>query len=131
MNEIPKPREIFESYSHIENVIQEHKLEPYLDRIKWHMFDTMEDVTDAAQQIIQTFNNLTSGNIPAILDAKVQAQRDYLNISSKLYVFAREQGRAELGLTNDDVTKIFASVEIGGAKYCTREKPQNTHMLFD
>ena len=125
MNEIPTVREMYESYEHIEKVIQECRLEEYVDQIKWHTFSSMNEVSEAAQQIIQTYSKLTSSTIPDIIEAKVQSQRDYLKIGSKLYIFAREQARSELSLSNEDVVKTFARVEIGGAKYCTKENPFN------
>lgn len=115
---------IFENYPYMEQVIIDHKLENLLDRIKWHTFESDADIVRNFQSILDTFSKLTSANIPLVLEGKKQAVTNYQVMSSKLHVFSREQGRHELNLSNDDVAKIFSRVEIGGAKYCTKEKPQ-------
>lgn len=116
--------ELFKNYPYMEKVIIEHKLENYLDRIKWHTFESPEAVRDGFRDILDTYSKLTSESIPLIHEGKEQALNDYRNLSSSLHVFSREQGRHELGLSNDDVARIFSRVEIGGAKYCTKDKPQ-------
>lgn len=116
--------QLFENYPYLEKVIIDHKLENDLNRIKWHTFESPEAVRDGFRDILDTHSKLTSEIIPLVIEGKEQALSDYRNLSSSLHVFSREQGRHELGLSNDDVARIFARVEIGGAKYCTKDKPQ-------
>lgn len=116
--------QLFENYPYMEQVIIDHKLENLLDRIKWHTFEDADMVRDGFRNVLDTFSKLTSANIPYIMEGKEQALNDYRNLSSSLHVFSREQGRHELGLSNEDVARIFSRVEIGGAKYCSKEKPQ-------
>jgi hypothetical protein len=115
---------MFENYPYMNKVITESNLEQYLDRIKWHTIDSDNELKVSIEQILETHDKLTSANIPEIKEGRNNAMLDYVNIASKLHVFSREQGRHELHLTNNDVAKIFSRFEIGGAKYCTQDNPQ-------
>lgn len=116
--------ELFANYPYMNQVIIDHKLEEYLDRIKWHTFENDAIIAEHFQNVVDTFEKLTSSNIPLVLEGKTQALTDYQAIGSKLHVFSREQARHELNLSNDNVAEIFSRIEIGGAKYCTPDKPQ-------
>lgn len=108
---------MFEPYPRMQQLITELKLEPYVDTMDWHFFDNENEIDNKLNEVFTTYQDLTSANITQILAAKERVSDEYLMIGSKLHVFAREQARHELGLTNEDVTRIFAKVEIGGTRY--------------
>lgn len=115
--------ELFKKYPYMQGVITEHKLENDLHRIKWHFLDD-DEIIDHFEKVLETHELLTSSNIPNIISGKLNAQQDYVTIGNQLHVFSKEQARHELNLSNEDVTRLFARVELGGAKYCTKENPQ-------
>lgn len=115
--------ELFKNYPYMEELIKEQELENLLHRIKWHMFDEAQ-ISSQFQSILQTYEDLTSSDIPRIHEGRDQALKDYVMIGNQLHVFSKEQGRHELNISNDDVERIFSKVELGGAKYCTPENPQ-------
>ena len=115
--------DIFKNYPYMEGLIKDHKLENYLHRMQWHRF-AENDIAAQLESIIETYEDLTSAHIPRIHEGREQALQDYTHIGNQIHVFAKEQGRHELGLSNEDIERIFAKVELGGAKYCTEENPQ-------
>ncbi len=115
--------DLFKNYPYMHGVIEDHHLENDLHRIKWHFFDENE-VNGHLEKILETFELLTSSNIPSIHSGRSNAVQDYVTIGNQLHVFSKEQARHELNLSNEDVAKLFSKVELGGAKYCTEEDPQ-------
>ncbi|WDV09304.1 hypothetical protein [Lysinibacillus irui] len=115
--------DLFKNYPYMQDVITEHKLENDLHRIKWHFFEE-EEVKGQFGKILETFELLTSSNIPDIISGRSNAVQDYVSIGNQLHVFSKEQARHELNLSNEDVARLFSKVELGGAKYCTKEDPQ-------
>lgn len=106
----------FEAFPHTQELIEKLKLQDYVDTMKWHYFVPGE-IDEKLQEVYDTFQQLTSSNIPQLLAAKERVNEEYITIGSKIHVFAREEARHQLGLTNEDVTKIFSAVEIGGTRH--------------
>lgn len=123
INNIENTMELFKNYPYMEELIKDHKLENLLHRMKWHMFEENQ-IAAQFQDILQTYEDLTSSDITRIHEGRSQALQDYLTIGNELHVFSKEQAHHELSLTSDDVERIFAKVELGGAKYCSPEDPQ-------
>ncbi|PIJ98155.1 hypothetical protein [Lysinibacillus sphaericus] len=115
--------DLFLNYPYMQDVITEHKLENDLHRIKWHFFEE-EYVKGQFEKILETFELLTSSNIPNIISGRSNAVQDYITIGNQLHVFSREQARHELNLSNEEVARLFSKVELGGAKFCTKNAPQ-------
>ena len=107
---------IFENYPRIQKLIAELELEQYVDTMEWHYLN-QEQMNKKAEEVFQTYQDLISANIPQVLAARERVNAEYLAIGSKLHVFPREQARHELDLTNEDVTRIFSKVELGGSRY--------------
>ncbi|MFY0521084.1 hypothetical protein ACOMCU_25150 [Lysinibacillus sp. UGB7] len=122
-NNIENTMDLFKDYPYMHGVIEDHKLENELHRIKWHFFDEKE-VNEQFGKILETYELLTSSAIPNIISGRENAIQDYVNIGNQLHVFSKEQARHELNMSNEDVARLFAKVELGGAKYCTKENPQ-------
>lgn len=108
---------MFETYPRMQQLISELKLEPYVDTMEWHYFRNEDEIDNKLKEVLTTYHDLTSANISKIVAAKERVNDEYSMLGSKLHVFAREQARHELGLTNEDVTRIFSKVEIGGTRY--------------
>lgn len=115
--------DMFKNYPYMHGVIVEHQLENDLHRIKWHLFDEKE-ISGHFERIMETYELLTSSNIPSIISGRSNAVKDYIHIGNQIHVFSKEQARHDLDLSNEDVERLFAKVELGGAKYCTKEDPQ-------
>lgn len=115
--------DLFKNYPYMHDVITEHKLENDLHRIKWHFFEE-EELKEQFEKILETFEHLTSSNIPDIIFGRSNAVQEYVSIGNQLHVFSREQARHELNLSNEEVARLFSKVELGGAKYCTKDDPQ-------
>lgn len=107
-------KQMFESYPRMQQVVEELHLEPYIDEMEWHYF---ENADEALKAVYLTYNDLISDSIPARLAAKERINNEYLEIGNQLHVFAREQGRYELNMSNEDVTRLFQQVEIGGSRF--------------
>ncbi|MEK4532113.1 hypothetical protein [Solibacillus sp. FSL K6-1554] len=103
-----------EAYPHIQQVVKELELEPYVNEMEWHYF---KDIDSVLSTILKTFKDLTSDSIPLRRDAKERATHEYLEYSKQLHVFVNEEARHELKLSNEDVTRLFRNVELGGARY--------------
>lgn len=115
--------DLFKNYPYMHSVIEEQKLENLLHRIKWHMFEENE-VEEQFEKVLETFENLTSSDIPRVIAGRENALKEYTTIGNQIHVFSKEQARHELNISNEDVERIFAKVELGGAKYCSKENPQ-------
>lgn len=122
-NNIEYTMDMFKNYPYMHGVIVDHKLEHDLHRIKWHFFNE-EEISEQFSKILETYELLTSSNIPDIISGRENAVQDYVNIGNQIHVFSKEQARHELNMSNEDVAKLFSKVELGGAKYCTKEDPQ-------
>lgn len=111
----------FENYPYTQQLIEEHKLEPFVETIKWHSLSDV-DVNDQLHAVLTTFEDLTSSNLTRIRAAKERVDQEFLFIGNNLHVFAKEQGRHELNISDEDVTRLFAKVEIGGTRYLTPDQ---------
>ena len=106
----------FEAFPHTQELIEKLKLHEYVDTMKWHYFEPGK-MDEKLQEVFHTFQQLSSSNIPERLAAKERVNEEYITNGAKIHVFAREEARHQLGLTNEDVTKIFSAVEIGGTRH--------------
>ena len=107
---------MFDKFPFTRKVIQELEFENYLDQTEW-LFCDDETALLTLAKLVKTSEQLTSSNIPDRLAAKERVNEDYLEVGRSVQVFARNEARHQLSLSNDDVAKLFSSVEIGGARF--------------
>lgn len=106
---------MFEKFPHTQKVIEDLEYENYVGQTEWLYSDEDTALTSLAKMII-TAEQLTSSNIPEILAAKTRVNNEYLEAGRMVHVFARNEARHQLNLSNNDVTKLFSQVEIGGTR---------------
>jgi len=107
---------MFDKYPRAQELIEKHNYEDSLLTTPWVRFD-QEEAAIALAKVILTQKSLNSSAIHLRAAAKKQVDTDYLSLDNKLHVFAKEEARSELELTNEDVTRIFSHIEIGGNRY--------------
>ncbi|WP_338657027.1 hypothetical protein V6B14_22745 (plasmid) [Sporosarcina psychrophila] len=113
---------IFENYPRAKQIIEELNFHEHVQNTRWLQM-TKEDAAINLARVILTKNAITSSSIPLKKIASIQVDSDYKEIGNLIQVFAKEEGRSQVGLTNDDVTKLFAHIEVGGSRYL--QKPIN------
>lgn len=107
---------MFDKFPHTKKVIQDLDYEDYIDQTDW-LFCDDETALLTLAKLVKTSEQLTSSNIPERLAAKERVNKDYLEVGRSIHVIARNEARYQLGLSNKSVTKLFSSVEIGGARF--------------
>lgn len=112
---------MFQNYPRAKELIERHKYDKEaVASTTWVQMD-QEDAAINLAKVLLTYKSITSSSIPLKNMAKIQVDKDYRQIGDRLHVFAKEEGRFEVGLSNEDVTKLFAHIEIGGSRF--RQKP--------
>ncbi|MEX3624921.1 hypothetical protein [Viridibacillus arvi] len=107
---------MFEKYPRANQLIEELNYHEHLQNTHWIRIGREEAAISLAKAVL-TQKSLLSPVIHLRKAANHQVEIDYLTLDNKLHVFAKEEARAELGLNNEDVTKLFANIEIGGNRY--------------
>ena len=105
-----------DKYPRTKELIQEVNLADKLDRIKWLQFDKEEAATALAKTYLVSVLSMSSN--PFIKEkAKKLTDQLYFSIGYQLHGFAKEEGNAQLGYTNADVTRIFKHIALGGSRF--------------
>lgn len=107
---------MLEKHPKVKEIVDKLNYHQYIPTTKWLQLSQEEAAVSLAKLLI-TKKSLESSNLVLRKMAKEQVDKDYLEVDSKLHVFAKEQGRASLSLTNENVTELFAHIEIGGSRY--------------
>lgn len=112
---------MFDNYPRAKELIERHHYDNEVVASTTWVQMTQEEAAINLAKVLLTYKSLTSASIPLKNMAKLQVDKDYRQIGDLLHVFAKEEGRSQLGLTNEGVTKLFAHIEIGGSRF--RQKP--------
>ncbi|MER2005946.1 MAG: hypothetical protein ABS939_00720 [Psychrobacillus sp.] len=107
---------MLEKYPRAQQIVEELNYHEYVPTIRWCQLDRETAAISLAKTLLIK-QSLESGNIPLIHAARKQVDVDYHEVGDKLHVFAREEGRSQISLTNENVTQLFAHIEIGGSRY--------------
>lgn len=103
-----------ENYPRTKELIQQVHLEDKVDRIKWLQLDNEE----AAVALAKTYLiSLISQNPFLSNKANRLTDQIYFSIGYKLHGFAKEEGDAQLGLSNEDNIKLFKHIAFGGSRF--------------
>lgn len=111
---------MLEKYPRAKQIVSDLNMEATVPSIKWLQMDQETAAINLAKLLL-TKNAMTSNSIPMRLIASKQVDNDYKEIGSRLHVFAKEEGRSLVGLSNEGVTKLFAHIEIGGSRYIQKD----------
>lgn len=104
------------NYPKAKEIIEQTKMTHKVDQIKWLQMNKEEAAINMAKLIIIQ-RALRSNSIPLRTIATEKVDTLYHQIGNRLHVFAKEEGRSQAGFTNEDVTRLFAHIEIGGNRY--------------
>lgn len=107
---------LFENYPRAKQIIDELNFHEHIPNIKWLQM-SKEEASITLARVILTKNAITSTSIPLKRIATVQVDSDYNEIGNLIQVFAKEEGRSQVGLDNEGVTKLFAHIELGGTRF--------------
>ncbi|MEK4487901.1 hypothetical protein MHH81_20550 [Psychrobacillus sp. FSL H8-0484] len=107
---------MLEKYPRAKKIVDDLNYHEYLADTKWIQMTPEEAAINLAKLILVN-ESLISSSIPLKRMAQKQVDNDYNEIGNSLHVFAKEEGRSQVGLTNEDVTKLFAHIELGGSRY--------------
>lgn len=103
-------------YPRAAELVKDCDMEDMVDQIRWtHLNKTEAAVSLAKLYLISTMS--TSNSIPAREKAKKLTIQSYFSAGYRLHAFAKEEGRNQLGLDNEDVVRLFKNVELGGRRY--------------
>lgn len=111
---------MLDKYPRAQKIVSDLKMESTVPTIKWLQMDNETAGINLAK-VLLTKNALQSASIPLRKLAADQVDKDYKEIGSQLHVFAKEEGRFQVNLTNEGVTKLYAHIELGGSRYRQRE----------
>lgn len=111
---------MLDNYPRAQQIVSELKMESTVPSIKWLQMD-QETAGINLAKVLLTKKALLSSSIPLRKLAAEQVDKDYKEIGSQLHVFAKEEGRYQVNLDNEGVTKLFSHIEIGGSRYRQRE----------
>jgi hypothetical protein len=103
-------------YPRAQELVQEVNLEDKADRIKWLQFNKEE----AAVALAKTYLvSLLSLNDNPFVKQKAKRLTDqlYFSVGYQLHGFAKEEGNAQLGYNNEDITKLYKHISFGGKRY--------------
>lgn len=106
----------FDKYPRAKQLIEECNYQEYVSETNWLQM-TKEEAAICLARVLLTSKALTSSSIPLVKMANSQVDLDYHDIGNRIQVFAKEEGRAQLSMSNEEVTKLFAHIEIGGSRY--------------
>jgi hypothetical protein len=106
LNQYPKANEI----------IKELGMEEKVDDIKWLQMGRDTAAVSMAKLLL-VGKALRSSSIPTRNTAKEYCDLQYNGIGNSIHVFAKEEGRSSLNFTNEDVTRLYSHIELGGNRY--------------
>ncbi|MED0677049.1 hypothetical protein ABEV55_08390 [Aneurinibacillus thermoaerophilus] len=106
----------FSKYSKTSDLIKECEMTEMADQIIWLQQEKEDAAVNLAAMHILCKAAL-SNNINQRRIAKEKTDHYYSTIGPTIHVFARAQARAELGLTDEDVTRLYKHIELGGRRY--------------
>lgn len=106
----------FDKYPRAKQLIEDLDYHEYVPMTNWLQM-TKEEAAIFLARVVLTNNALTSTSIPLKRMAIAQVDIDYKEIGDRIHVFGKEEGRAQVKLSNEDVTKLFAHIGIGGSRY--------------
>ena len=107
---------MLDKYPRAKQIVDDLNFHEYLPSVKWLQLNQETAAINLAKTVLVK-QSLKSGNIPLIQAAKKQVDIDYKEVGDKPHVFAKEEGRSQIGLSNENVTQLFAHIEIGGSRY--------------
>ena len=97
----------FSKYPKVLELIAETSMDDKKEQIEWISMKKSEAAVLIAEMHQMCKAGLSS-NIPLHHRSKKSANFYFGAVGSGLHAFAKEQGRAELGLCDDDVKKLFS-----------------------
>jgi hypothetical protein len=97
----------FSKYPKVLELLDDTSMADMKERIKWIGMQNSEAAVLLAE-MHQMCKAGLSHNIPLRARSKNSANFYFGAVSSGLHVFAREEARAELGLSHEDVSKLFS-----------------------
>ncbi|MDQ0255619.1 hypothetical protein J2S74_003001 [Evansella vedderi] len=106
----------FSKYPKAQELIQECEMEDKKDQIIW-LQTSREEAAVLLAEMHQMIKAGMSTNIGLRKRSKIAANFYYKGAAPKVHVFAREQARLELGLSNKEVGELFAHCGFGGMGY--------------
>ncbi|WP_066297759.1 hypothetical protein [Bacillus sp. FJAT-29937] len=105
-----------EKYPRTKELIQEVNLEDRIDRIQWLQLDKEEAATALAKTYLVSVLSMSSNPFTKE-KAKRLTDQLYFSVGYQLHGFAKEEGNAQLGYANSDVTRIFKHIAFGGYRF--------------
>lgn len=107
---------LFENYPRAKQIVDDLNYHEHVAKTSWLQMSKDEAAINLAKVLI-TKKALTSTSIPMKMVGKLQVDQDYKAIGSSIHVFAKEEGRSQVNISNEGVTQLFAHIEIGGSRY--------------
>ncbi|MFC5449057.1 hypothetical protein ACFPOG_12350 [Paenibacillus aestuarii] len=118
----------FSKYPKAQELMKECNIEDKAENIVWLRYGK----SDAAILIAEMHQMCKAGlsdSIPLRNRSKNAANFYYRGVGSYLHVFAKEQARSELGLSNRDVSQIFKHQGIvGGVRHVQMDLESSTNI---
>lgn len=106
----------FDNYPRAKQIIDELNYHEHVPNTIWLQM-SKEEAAISLASVLLTKTLLTGASIPLKKIANIQVDKEYKSIGSKIQVFAKEEGRSQVKLTNEEVTQLFGHIEIGGSRY--------------
>lgn len=107
---------LFDNYPRAKQIIDELNYHEHVQNTNWLQMAKDEAAISLAR-VLLTKNALTGSSIPLKKIGAIQVDNEYKEFGNNIHVFAKEEGRAQVHLTNEEVTKLFAHIELGGSRY--------------
>lgn len=105
-----------DKYPRAAELIKDCEMDDMVRQIRWlHLNREEAAISLAKLYLISTMS--TSNSIPAREKSKKLTIKSYFTIGNRIHAFAKEEGRNQLGLDNEDVVRLFKDVELGGSRY--------------
>jgi hypothetical protein len=104
-------------YPKVKELIIDCELEDQVDNIKWLPIFNKEETAIAIAKLFINAKAAIGLSIPDRQQSKENADKFYNDISKQIHIFAKIEGRARLGYTNEDITSLFCHIALGGERY--------------
>lgn len=105
------------NYSRIEPLLKSCRLEDRKDQINWLLMKKEEAAVNLAKLYLLAKIALTSNNESVQQKLKSHIDLAFNEIGNRIHVFAKEEGRVQLGFKHLDIARLFNHIELGGHKY--------------
>ena len=103
-------------YPRATELIKDCQMEDMVDQISWLKLNREGSAVALAKLYLISILS-TADSIPSREKAKKLIIQSYFSAGYRVHAFAKEEGRSQMGLNNEDVVRLFKHVELGGKRY--------------